>query len=274
VTIRLDAGLDDREEVPMSESSNSAGLGRRRFLTMSAAGAVTTATLAEPARAATAPDGPAKGSAPLTILAKPLPEKVFTTEAFGISRKTHTAHYALYQGYVRKVNELRAALSAYGVPEAAKANSTYSDLREMKVEYSFALNGVKNHELYFNHIGGRGGDPNGPIGDLLTSAFGSFDNWKADLKATGIAARGWVWLAHDHTDGSLFNYIGDSQNTFPVWYATPLLGLDVYEHAYFIDFDVRRSAYIDAFFKVIDWDAVNANLKVAMAVADAAVHAR
>jgi Fe-Mn family superoxide dismutase len=175
---------------------------------------------------------------------------------------------------VRKVNELRTALSNLGVPDPAKANGTYSDIREMKVEYSFALNGVKNHELYFNHIGGKGGEPTGPIGDMIKSAFGSFEDWKADLKATGIAARGWVWLAHDHSDGSLFNYIGDSQNTFPVWHATPVLGLDVYEHAYFLDFDVRRAAYIDAFFKVIDWDAVNANLKVATAVAAAAAGAR
>jgi len=109
---------------------------------------------------------------------------------------------------------------------------------------------------------------------MIRSAFGSYDAWKADLKATGIAARGWVWLAHDHTDGSLFNYIGDAQNSYPVWDATPLLGLDVYEHAYFMDFGSRRADYIDAFFKVIDWDNVNANLKVATAVADAAMKAR
>ena len=172
------------------------------------------------------------------------------------------------------MNEIRAALSGLGVPDTAKANATYSELRELKVEYSFALGGVKNHELYFNNIGGKGGEPTGAIGDMIKSAFGSYENWMADLKATGIAARGWVWLAHDHTDGSLFNYIGDSQNTYPVWHATPLLGLDVYEHAYFIDFGARRADYIDAFFKVIDWDNVNANLKVAVAAADAAVKAR
>jgi Fe-Mn family superoxide dismutase len=180
----------------------------------------------------------------------------------------------LYQGYVKKVNDIRTALSNLGVPDTSKANATYSDIRELKVEYSFALGGVKNHELYFDHIGGKGGDPTGPIGDMIRAAFGSYDDWKADVKATAIAARGWVWLAHDYTDGSLFNYIGDAQNSYPVWNATPLLGLDVYEHAYFLDFGVRRGEYIDAFFKVIDWDAVNANLKVATAVADAATKAR
>ena len=259
----------------MSDSSNPAGVGRRRFLTIGAAAgaaALATAGLEDPVFAAPIADGPAKGSTPLNILAKPLPEKVFSTEAAGISRKTHTAHYGLYQGYVSKVNEIRTALSAMVFP--TKANATYSELRELKVEYSFALGGVKNHELYFNHIGGRGGEPTGPIGDMIRSAFGSFDAWKADLKATGMAARGWVWLAHDHSDGSLFNYIGDAQNSYPVWNATPILGLDVYEHAYFMDFGSRRAEYIDAFFKVIDWDTVNANLKVATAVADAAMKAR
>ena len=155
-----------------------------------------------------------------------------------------------------------------------KANATYSEIRELKVEYSFALGGVKNHELYFNIIGGKGGEPTGAIAGLIDSAFGSYANWKADLKATGIAARGWVWLAHDYTDGSLFNYIGDAQNSYPVWNATPLLGLDVYEHAYFGDFGARRADYIEAFFKVIDWDAVNANVKLATNIVGASAHSQ
>ncbi len=260
-----------------NDVSPNAPLDRRRFLTLGAAGvtALGASGLIQPAFASPLPqDGPAKGSTPLTIKAIDLPDKLKNTEAAGISMKTHQAHYTLYKGYITKVNELRGKLAAMGVPDPAKANATYSDLREMKVEYSFALGGVKNHELYFNHLGGTGGEPTGMIGDLIKSAFGSYANWKADLKATGIAARGWVWLAHDYTDNSLFNYIGDTQNTYPVWNATPLLGLDVYEHAYFMDFGTKRADYIEAFCKVIDWDAVNANLKVAAAVAGAAKTAR
>ena len=249
-------------------------LDRRRFLTLSAAGltAMGASALLSPAHAATPglQDGPAKGSTPLTIKAIDLPDKLKNTEAAGISMKTHQNHYTLYKGYVAKVNEIRGKLAALGTPDPTKANQTYSEIRELKVEYSFALGGVKNHELYFNHLGGKGGEPTGMIGELITKAFGSYANWKADLKATGIGARGWVWLAHDYTDNSLFNYIGDSQNTYPVWNATPLLGLDVYEHAYFLDFGTKRPDYIEAFCNVIDWDAVNANLKVAAAVAAAA----
>ncbi len=246
---------------------------RRRFLTLGAvagAGVIGATALTEKASANALLDGtPSRGNTGV-IVAKPLPEKVFTTEEAGISKKTHMAHKTLYEGYVKKVNDIRDALGKLGVPDPMKANATYSEIRELKVEYSFALGGVKNHELYFNIIGGKGGEPNGAIAGLIDSAFGSYANWKADLKATGIAARGWVWLAHDYTDGSLFNYIGDAQNSYPVWNATPLLGLDVYEHAYFMDFGTKRGDYIEAFFKVIDWDAVNANLKVAAAVAEAA----
>ena len=263
----------------MTSESNTNKLDRRRFLTLgAAAGAGVLVARTEAANATEwlpGQDTPAKGSTPATITAKPLPEKVFTTADAGISRKTHEEHYELYRGYVNKVNEIRGKLAAMGVPDPAKvANATYSDYRELKVEYSFALGGVKNHELYFGHLGGKGGAPDGPVADAIRAAFGSYESWRADLTATALSGRGWAWLAHDHTDGSLFNYIGDAQNTFPVWDATPILGLDVYEHAYFIDFGRARAKYIDAFFKVVDWDAVNANLKVAQAVADAAKGAR
>ena len=95
------------------------------------------------------------------------------------------------------------------------------------------------------------------LGDLVKRDFGTATDWKADLKATGMGGRGWAWAAYDWDEGRLFNYIGDAQNTFPVWNATPLVALDVYEHAYFIDFGTDRAAYIDAFFNNLDYDVVN-----------------
>ena len=88
--------------------------------------------------------------------------------------------------------------------------------------------------------------------------FGSAGDWRADLKATGMAGRGWAWTAYDWDEGKLFNYVGDAQNTFPIWNATPLIALDVYEHAYYLDYQTDRASYIDAFFDNLDWDAVNA----------------
>ncbi len=175
-------------------------------------------------------------------------------ELDGISRQTIEAHYKLYQGYVAKRNEILGRLA--GVDLSA-ANQTYSELRELKVELTFAIGGIKNHELYFEHLGGVGGDPKGAFGELVTRDFGSVDAWRADLKATGIAGRGWAWTAYDWDEGRLFNYIGDAQNTFPVWNASPLVALDVYEHAYFIDYGTDRSAYIDAFFANLDYAVID-----------------
>src|SRR6059058_3129894 len=135
-------------------------------------------------------------------------------ELDGISRETIEAHYKLYQGYVAKRNEILAALD--GVDLAA-ANQVYSEVRALKVELSFAVGGIKNHEIYFDHLGGDGGAPDGLIGDLITRDFGSADDWRRDLKASGMAGRGWAWTAYDWDEGRLFNYVGDTQNTFPIW---------------------------------------------------------
>jgi Fe-Mn family superoxide dismutase len=172
----------------------------------------------------------------------------------GISRETIEAHYKLYQGYVNKRNEILGKLADV---DLASANQVYSDFRSLKVDLSFAIGGVKNHEIYFEHLGGSGGDPSGIFGDLVKRDFGSVAGWKADLKATGLAGRGWAWTAYDWDEGRLFNYLGDAQNSFPIWNATALVALDVYEHAYFVDFGTDRAAYIDTFFHNLDYDVVN-----------------
>lgn len=175
-------------------------------------------------------------------------------EMDGISRQSVEAHYQLYMGYVSKRNEILAKLAEI---EIEGANQVYSEIRALKVDLTFAVGGVKNHEVYFEHLGGGGGDPDGAIAALIGRDFGSIDSWRADLKATGMAGRGWAWTAYDWDEQRLFNYLGDAQNTFPIWNAAPLVALDVYEHAYFLDYATDRSAYIDAFFDNLDWDVVN-----------------
>jgi Fe-Mn family superoxide dismutase len=175
-------------------------------------------------------------------------------ELDGISRASVEAHYKLYQGYVNKRNEI---LTKLGNVDLSAANQVYSELRALKLDLTFAIGGIKNHEIYFEHLGGDGGAPTGPVAQLIERDFGSVDAWQSDLKATGMAGRGWAWTAYDWDEGRLFNYIGDAQNTFPVWNATPLVALDVYEHAYFLDYQTDRASYIDAFFGNLDWGVVN-----------------
>ena len=175
-------------------------------------------------------------------------------ELDGISREAVEAHFKLYEGYVGKRNEILTKLAEV---DLSAANQVYSEVRALKVDLSFAIGGIKNHEIYFEHLGGNGGDPDGLARDLITRDFGSVADWRADLKATGMAGRGWAWTAYDWDEGRLFNYIGDAQNTFPIWNATPLVALDVYEHAYFLDYQTDRASYIEAFFANLDWGVVN-----------------
>lgn len=183
--------------------------------------------------------------------------KIYEME--GISKKTVEEHMKLYNGYVTKYNEVNDSLSKLTDDDFTKANQSYSLIRELKVELTFAYGGIVNHEMYFGHLGGAGGVPTGKLLAQIEKDFGSFDAYKKDLKATGIAARGWVWTAWNHSEKRLFNYLGDAQNSYPVWGATPVLALDTYEHAYFIDFGSARAGYIDAFFKNIDWSVVGKN---------------
>jgi Fe-Mn family superoxide dismutase len=184
-------------------------------------------------------------------------------ELNGISARTMEEHYELYKGYVAKTNEIQEKL---GSVDRASANQIYSDLRGLRVDLSFAIGGVKNHEIYFGHLGGKGGTPTGKIADLIKRDFPSYDAWLGDFKASGLAARGWVWLAYDHDFHTLTTAVGDAQNTFPLWNATPVLALDVYEHAYWIDYGRARAKYIDAFFNNLDWRIVEQNLERALAM--------
>src|SRR2546422_7185250 len=106
------------------------------------------------------------------ITARELKPALF--ELDGISRAAVEAHYKLYQGYVAKRNEILGKLESV---DLASANQVYSELRELKVELTFAVGGIKNHELYFEHLGGEGGEPGGAIGQLIKRDFGSVASW-------------------------------------------------------------------------------------------------
>ncbi|MEK7096794.1 MAG: Fe-Mn family superoxide dismutase [Patescibacteria group bacterium] len=191
--------------------------------------------------------------------AKKFSDKILSMK--GISKKTVEEHLKLYVGYVNKYNEIQEKLSALKDDDYAKANQVFSLVRELKVELSFAWGGIINHEIYFSHLGGKGGKPSGKFLDQIVNDFGSFEDYKKDLKATAISARGWVWTGWNYQEERLVNYLGDAQNTYSMWRVEPLVALDTYEHAYFIDYGVNRAGYIDSFLENIDWKVVEENFK-------------
>jgi len=178
-------------------------------------------------------------------------------ELAGISRKQIEQHHdVLYRGYVNKLNEIESKLPT---APPAEANATYSLIRELKREEVFATQAIRLHEGYFGNLGGDG-VPKGTILELLKEDLGSYEKWEEEFRALGIAARGWVVLAFDWADKKLRNYLSDIHSD-GVWSSSPLLILDVYEHAYFIDYGTGRKAYIEAFMKNVNWDVVNQRVK-------------
>src|SRR4051795_3676737 len=192
----------------------------------------------------------------------------FDMELEGISKETMADHYKLYEGYYKKVNECRKILNEFDYSEI-EGNQVYSPLRAVSVDYTFALLGFKNHELYFQHLGGGGGEPSGDFADTLESEYpGGVEMWKNAIRKGAKAARGWVMVGYDLNDGSLFNYIMDSQNLWAVYNMVPVLAIDVYEHAYARDFGATpdgRKQYVEAFFRNLDWNHVNRQLQQAEA---------
>jgi len=187
----------------------------------------------------------------MTYVAKPLP---FKKQLIGISEKTMQIHHdKLYVGYVNKRNEIEEKLAT---TDRTQANATYSEYGELKREESFAANAIYLHEYYFNVLGGEGKQ----AGDLvkeIEAEFGSFDAWLNDFKAAGMCARGWVVLAYDFNTGRLHNYLCDSHNHGGIWGAMPIVVLDMYEHAFFIDYGSDRKTYIEDYMKNLNWEAAN-----------------
>ncbi|MBZ1348805.1 MAG: superoxide dismutase [Candidatus Liptonbacteria bacterium] len=184
------------------------------------------------------------------IIVKPLG---ITADLNGITFKAVLEHFKLYEGYIKKINEIRTKIETV---DKQLANATYSEIGELKRQESFAADGVKLHEIYFSILGGNG-ESSGKVAQLINRDFGSLENWMADMTAAGLSARGWVILSYDLADKSLHNYSADAHNVGLVVGTIPLITLDVYEHAYFMDYGVNRKGYIEAFFKNLNWKKID-----------------
>ena len=182
-------------------------------------------------------------------------KKLNYAELDGLSQKQLAEHHdVLYAGYVKKITEIEEKLK---ITDMSEANATYSEFGELKREETFALNGVKLHEGYFDNMKPNGSECRGRIRELIERDFGSYEAWEKEFRATGIAGRGWVVLGYDLEDQKLRNVLCDAHNHGGVWNMAALFIMDIYEHAYFIDYGTGRKAYIEAFFKNINWGYVN-----------------
>lgn len=182
----------------------------------------------------------------------------------GISNDQIEPHFeAHYKGYVTKYNEIQEKLADLNFSDRSKANQNYSEFRELKVEETFNYMGVVLHELYFGHLGAKG-QPSEAFKKKVEEDFGSWDACVQELKATGIAFRGWAVLGLDIFSGRLVINGLDAHNVYNYTGLIPLIVLDTYEHAYYVDYKNKRPPYIDAFLENINWDVVNERFEKAM----------
>ena len=178
-------------------------------------------------------------------------QKKFDLKPEGLSEAQISNHRdILYAGYINKLNEIDERQRK---TDLSTANQVFSDWRAVKIEETFAMNAVVLHEYYFENLTGKGGKPTGKLSDIIAKQWGSFEKWTEEFKACGMSCSGWVVLALSIYDGRLHNYCLDAHNEKVPINAVPVLVMDVYEHAYFLDYGAKRAPYIEVFMKNINW---------------------
>ncbi len=177
----------------------------------------------------------------------------------GFSNTLLNNHFTLYQGYVTNTNKLTDILVAM-LKDGKTATPEYA---ELKRRFGFEFNGMRLHEYYFENLGGKTPlDKSGALAKKLAAAYGSYDAWEQDFRATGaMRGIGWVVLYQDDVTGALFNQWINEHEVGHLAGCRPILVVDVFEHAYMIDYGLKRADYIAAFFKNINWKAVENRIK-------------
>jgi Fe-Mn family superoxide dismutase len=179
----------------------------------------------------------------------------YTDDITVVNRDQFDAHMRLYEGYVNSINEIDAIYQT-GDTQREQANTTFSYFRELKRGETYALDGVILHELYFENIGGNVPEPGFEIVEKIENDFSVYQNWQEDFIATAKASRGWTLLAYDQRSGRYRNISLDAHDLGNIAYSAPVLVLDMYEHAYFLQYADRKVDYINNFMKNINWPVV------------------
>jgi Fe-Mn family superoxide dismutase len=168
-------------------------------------------------------------------------------------------HFTLYQGYVANTNKVLETLTAL----LKDGKQTTPEFAELKRRLGWEFNGMRLHEYYFENLGGDGNPARAPrLAQKVMAQFGSIDACVADFQATAaMRGIGWVVVYQDTASGLIINqWINEHDVGHPAG-CNPLLVLDVFEHAFMIDYGLKRADYIAAFMNNLKWEAVEARLQ-------------
>lgn len=177
----------------------------------------------------------------------------------GFSEALVKNHFTLYQGYVMNTNKVLDTLDQL----TRDGKTATPEFAELKRRLGWEFNGMRLHEYYFENLGGKGGiNRDGKAARKMAENFGGYEAWEKDFKATGtMRGIGWAVLYQDGESGRLINFwVNEHDVSHPAGCA-PLLIMDVFEHAFMIDYGLKRADYIEAFFKNINWTAVESRVK-------------
>jgi Fe-Mn family superoxide dismutase len=169
----------------------------------------------------------------------------------------HTAHYG-------------GALKAFvGIEEKFEASFTQNKpidpaaFETLQRQKSSRGNSVILHELYFDGLALKGTDPGDEVRKAIEKRFGTLEKWSADFVASAKAAAGWAVLVLHPVNGRLYNLVSDEHAQGPLWMSAPLVVLDTYEHAYYVDYQNKKAEYVEKFLGFIDWAEVATRYRAA-----------
>lgn len=231
-------------------------LSRRNFLFASsgaAAGAFVVEGLAEAAEGEEA-------SASGLVTGKPKPLRFKSIPGFLSAEQIAPHHTAHYGGALRGYSAADAKLQSSIVEGTAIDSNAYGAIQRARAAKG---NSVLLHELYFDAMVPKAVDPNADVRRAIEKRFGSLEKWAVDFQASAKAAGGWAMLAFHPLNGNLYNVVSDAHASGPMWMATPLVVIDVYEHAFYVDYKNRKTDYIAKYMDHIDWAEVNRRYKAA-----------
>lgn len=171
----------------------------------------------------------------------------------GLSDKLLKNHFSLYEGYVNNTNKLIEKINEL----TKNGMSTSPEFSELKRRFGWEWNGMRLHEYYFENLSKdeTALDKNSDLFQKITENFGSYENFEQDFRRTAeMRGIGWVILYYDSINNTLFNLWINEHHIGHLAGAEPILTMDVFEHAYMLDYGTKKADYIEVFFKAIKWN--------------------
>lgn len=177
----------------------------------------------------------------------------------GFSETLIKNHFTLYQGYVTNTNKVADILDQM-LKDGRTAAPEYA---ELKRRFGWEFNGMRLHEYYFENLGGKAPlNRDCKLAKQMQADFGGYESWEKDFRATGtMRGIGWVVLYEDAMQGRLFNVWINEHDVSHLSGCNPILIMDVFEHAFMIDYGLKRADYVEAFFKNLNWTAVESRFR-------------